>query len=204
MFKIVRFPKNLESFFDSLESQFHWDHLQYFRTLVLLVVIAWGRRNISSLYRHLDSRNQPHRSRFNNFLLVGRWDCGCALRQKAMELLARLAPEAGETVELVIDDSKKEKRGRRMDAVGWIHDPVTNRSIRGHQYVKATLRFRDHTIPLGIRLYVKKEDCDDLRVAFRKTTELAAELIRSFDPPILARFKITPFSSITVTWDVLL
>ena len=42
--------------------------------LVLLVAVSWGRRNISVLYRHLDSRNQPHRSRFNNFLSVGRWE----------------------------------------------------------------------------------------------------------------------------------
>lgn len=72
MFKIVRFPKKLESFFDSLKTQFHWNHFEYFRTLVLLITISWGRRNISALYRHLDSRNQPHRSRFNNFLNVGR------------------------------------------------------------------------------------------------------------------------------------
>ena len=36
MFKIVRFPKKLESFFDSLKNQFHWNHFEYFRTLVLL------------------------------------------------------------------------------------------------------------------------------------------------------------------------
>ncbi len=72
MFRIVRFPKNLESFFNSLQIHFHWDHFEYFRTLVLLVVIAWGGRNISALYRHLDGRHQPHRSRFNNFLNVGR------------------------------------------------------------------------------------------------------------------------------------
>ncbi len=55
MFKIVRFPKKLESFFDSLHDSFHWDHFSYFRTLVLLITIAWGRRNITSLYRHLDN-----------------------------------------------------------------------------------------------------------------------------------------------------
>jgi len=183
MFKIVRFPSKLNSFFRSLTNEFHWDHFEYFRTLVLLIGIGWGRRNVSSLHRHLDARRHPHRSRFNNFLLVGRWDCEEALRKKAMELLARLKPRPGETVELIIDDSKKEKRGKQMDAVGWIHDPVTNRSIRGHQYVKATLRFRGHTIPFGIRLYVKQKDCDDLGVAFRKTTQMAAELIRSFQRP---------------------
>jgi len=183
MFKIVRFPSKLNTFFRSLTNEFHWDHFGYFRTLVLLIGISWARRNISSLYRHLDERNQPHRSRFNNFLLIGRWDCEGALRKKAMELLASLKPCRGETVELIIDDSKKEKRGKRMDAVGWIHDPVTNRPIRGHQYVKATLRFGGRTIPFGIRLYVKETDCADLEVDFKKTTQLAGELIRSFNPP---------------------
>jgi hypothetical protein len=183
MFKIVRFPKKLESFFQPLENQFHWDHFEYFRTLVLLFVFAWGRRNISSLYRHLDSRNQPHRSRFNNFLNVGRWEPKVALQLKAHELLALLNPQKGEVIELILDDSKKQKRGKTMDAVGWIHDPVTNRTVKGHQYVTAVLRFHGHVIPWGIRLYIKKEDAARLGQPFKKTTELAADLIRAFDPP---------------------
>jgi len=163
MFKIVRFPKKLESFFEPLKNQFHWDHFEYFRTLVLLITISWGRRNISALYRHLDSRGQPHR--------------------KAFELLRNLSPCEGEVVELILDDSKKQKRGKLMEAVSWIRDPLSGRSIKGHQYVTATIRFRGYTIPFGIRLYVKKEDCPSLKRKFKKTTQLAAELIKEFEPP---------------------
>ena len=67
MFKIVRFPLKLKSFFDPLQNQFHYNHFQYFQMFVLLIAFCWGRRNITTLYRHLDRRNQPHRSRFNNF-----------------------------------------------------------------------------------------------------------------------------------------
>jgi hypothetical protein len=183
MFKIVRFPWKLESFFGSLETEFHWDHFEYFRTLVVLVAFAWGRRNICGLYRHVDDRHYAHRSRFNNFLNLDRWDAEGALAKTAYDLLGALRPRPGEVVELVIDDSKKGKRGKAMDAVGWIHDPVTGRKILGHQYVQAVIRFRALTLPFGIRLYVKKEDCRDLGVKFQKTTELAAELIRTFDPP---------------------
>ena len=183
MFKIVRFPKKLESFFDSMPNEFHWDHFQYFRMLVLLIAVSWGRRNISVLYRHLDSRHQPHRSRFNNFLSVGRWEPALVLQMKASELLDALKPRKGETIEFILDDSKKQKRGKTMEAVSWIHDPLSGRSIRGHQYVTATLRFRGHTIPFGIRLYIKKEDCRSLNRKFKKTTEMAAELIGEFKPP---------------------
>ena len=183
MFKIVRFPIKLKSFFVSLENQFHYNHFQYFQMLVVLIAFSWGRRNIAALYRHLDSRSQPHRSRFNNFLSVDRCDYAAVLRLKTGELLALLAPAKGETVELIIDDSKKQKRGKHMEAVGWIKDPLSGQTIRGHQFVTATVCFRGHTIPFGIRLYIKQEDCRTLGRPFKKTTELAAELIGEFEVP---------------------
>jgi hypothetical protein len=183
MFKIVRFPSKLKSFFDPLQNQFHFNHFQYFQMLVLLIAFSWGRRNITTLYRHLDSRNQPHRSRFNNFLSVGRCNYAHVLQIKAYDLLNLLKPDKGETIEFILDDSKKQKRGKHMEAVGWIRDPLTGKSIRGHQFVTATIRFRGYTIPFGIRLYIKKEDSRSLGCTFKKTTQLAAELIGEFEPP---------------------
>ena len=190
MFKIVRFPSKLQSFFRSLTTEFHWNHFEYFRWLVLLVACSWGRRNIASLYRQLDSRQHPHRTRFNNFLLLDRWDPEKALRDKALELLRALKPQPGDVVHFILDDSKKQKRGKHMDAVGWIHDPATGRNIRGHLYVKATLLFRGRRIPWGIRLYVKKEQAAGLKVAFQKTTQLAAALIRSFQAPAGVKVRV--------------
>lgn len=217
MFRIVRFPSRLEPFFDSLREKFLWDHFEYFRTLVLLMGLTWGRHNISALCRQLDGRGFSHRSRFNNFVLLERWEPEEALKQKAKELLERLNPQPGDTVKLIIDDSKKEKRGGRskkdkdsrasrrrkrgkakkgqrsknkktktdktMEAVGWIHDPVSGKNIRGHQYLTAVIEFRGVVIPFGIRLYVKKDLCRDIGVKFKKTTQLAADLIDSFEPP---------------------
>lgn len=190
MFKIARFPTELESFFQPLRDTFKYEHFEYFRWLVLLVAFAWDRRNIASLCRHLDTRQHAHRTRFNNFLLVGRWDPEAALRKKAHELLSMLKPRRGEVIDLVIDDSKKGKRGKAMDGVGWIHDPVSGQRIRGHLYVKATLRFRGHTIPWGVRLYAKKQLCPDLGITFRKTTHLAADLITLFSPPPGVRVRV--------------
>jgi hypothetical protein len=184
MFKLVRFPSQLEGYFSSLTSRFHWEHHRYFSELVVLVAMAWGRRNISNLYRHLDERGRPHRSRFNNFALVQRWDPEQALEQKAYELLASLKPRPGERAYIILDDSKKHKRGKKMQGVDWLFDPTTGRKVRGHQYVMAVVEFRGHLIPFGVRLYVKKERCNALGVPFRKTTELAADLIARFAPPI--------------------
>jgi len=183
MFKIVHIPLKLKSFFNSLENQFHFNHFEYFQILVLLIAFSWARRNITALYRHLDSSHRPHRSRFNNFLNVGRWNPPIVLQMKASELLANLNPQKGDVVELILDDSKNKKCGKLMEAVNWIRDPLSGRSIRGHQYVTATIRFRGYTIPLGIRLYIKKEDCTSVDRKFKKTTQLAAELVKEFQPP---------------------
>jgi hypothetical protein len=183
VFKIVRFPSKLNNFFSSLENQFLYKHFEYFKILVLLIAITWERRNIQALYRYVDSTSFTHRTRFNNFLHVGRWNPEKALAMKAYELLKMLNPKKRESVYLIIDDSKKGKRGKKMEAVGWLHDHVSGGSLWGHQYIKAMIFVRGHTIPFGVRLYVKKEDSHRLQVPFKKVTQLAAELIRSFQPP---------------------
>jgi Transposase DDE domain len=181
MFRIVRVPAALDKFFCTLRPCFHWDHFAYFRLLALVMAFAWGRRNIANLYRYLDG---PHpRRRFNNFFLVQRWDPEAALRQKARELLRALHPTPGETLDLVIDDAKKATRGKAMDAVAKMKDPTIDAYIRGHQYVCGVLVFRQHVIPYGICLYVNKAHCTALGLPFRKTTEMAAHLIREFQAP---------------------
>jgi SRSO17 transposase len=181
MFRIIRVPPSLDKFFRPLKRHFHWDHFTYFRLLVLTIAVMWGRRNVANLYRYVDAAH--HRTRCNNCFLVERWDPAAALRQKAQDLLRVLRPGKGETISVIIDDSKKAKRGKVMDAIAKMKDPTIDAYIRGHQYVCAILAYRDHVIPFGIRLYVKKAQCPTVGVPFRKTTELAAQLIREFTPP---------------------
>jgi SRSO17 transposase len=181
MFRLIRVPALLDKFFDPLRSHFHGNHGMYFRLLVVAMAFMWGRRHVANLYRYLDAVH--HRTRFNNFFLVERWDPEVALRQKAQELLRALRPGKGETIYLIIDDSKKAKRGKAMDAIAKMKDPTTEAYIRGHQYVCAILVYRDHVMPLGIRLYVKKAQCTTVGGPFHKTTELAAQLIRECEPP---------------------
>jgi hypothetical protein len=112
-------------------------------------------------------------------------------------LALRLTP--GDTVYLVIDDSKKAKRGTYMAAVAKMKDPTTEAYIRGHQYVCAILVCHDVVIPWGIRLYVKPEHARALRLAFRKTTEVAAQLILEFTPPGRSRSRCCLMPTICAT-----
>ena len=142
----------------------------------------WGRRNVANVYRDLEAPS--HRTRLHNFFLVARWDPEAALRQKDQELLRALHPQPGETIYLLLDDSKQAKRGPCMDAVAKLKDPVTDTpTFGGHQYVCAILGCRGQVIPWGIRLYVKPQQAKALGLPFRKSTELAAQLIRELKAP---------------------
>jgi SRSO17 transposase len=181
MFRLIRVPASLDKFFQPLKGHFHWDHFAYFRRLVLTFAFMWGRRNVANVYRYLEAVH--HRTRFNNFFLVERWDPEAALRQQAQAWLRVLHPGKRETIDLIIDDSKTAKRGQTMDAIAKMKDPTTDAYIWGHQYVCGTLLFRQHVIPWGVRLYVKQEACATVGVPFQKTTQLAAPLIREFNAP---------------------
>jgi SRSO17 transposase len=181
MFRIIRVPPVLDKFFRPLGRHFHWNHFTYFRLLVVAMACMWGRRNVTNMCRYLELPS--HRTRVNNFFMVERWDPEAVLRQKAQELLQVLHPQPGETIYLVIDDSKNAKRGQSMDAVAKLKDPVADTYIYGHQYVCAILVCCNQVIPWGIRLYAKPQHAKALGRPFRKTTELAAHLIREFKAP---------------------
>jgi len=183
MFKIVRFPSRVENFFCSLKTEFLFEHFEYFRMLVLLIASSWEDRNISSLCRYLDESRFPHRTRYNNFMNKARWEPEKLLANKAYELLKSLKLKKGELIYLILDDSKKNKRGKEMDALGWVHDPLSGKSIWGHQYIKAAIYVHGVTIPFAIRLYIKDKDSLKLSIPFRKVTELAADIIKSFTAP---------------------
>jgi hypothetical protein len=154
MFRLRRVPPTLDQLFQPLKGHFHWGHFASFRLLVRTIAFLWGRRKVANLYRYLDA--EPHRTRFHHFFLVERWDPEAALRQQAQALLRALRPRQGETISVVLDDSKNATRGRTMDAVATMKDSTTDASIRGHQSVCAILVCRHHVIPCGLRLYVKQ------------------------------------------------
>lgn len=181
MFRIVRTPSLVQEFFRSLTSEFHWNQADYFRDEVAAMACAEGRHTVTGLVRHLDATH--HRSRYNNFLHVARWDPETLLQAAALRLLEGVKPPRDKTIYLILDETVIPKRGQKMEAVGWLHDAAGHCKVHGHQIVFAVLRVGELTIPWGLRPYVKKQDARKLGWPFRKTTELAAELIRTLKVP---------------------
>ena len=181
MLKVVRVPRRLQNFFRPLRRYFTKPQWRHFQAVVLAAVITFNRRNVSGLSRTIVEGS--HRTKLNGFLISSPWDCEEVLQAKAYQLLETLNLKPGETIYLIIDDSRNQKRGKKMAAVGKFKDPLTGHYIIGHNYVAGSLCCRGVTIPFAVKLYAKKEYCQNAKKEFKKTTELAAEIVRSFQPP---------------------
>jgi hypothetical protein len=112
-----------------------------------------------------------------------RWAPAAALRQTALELLRALHPRSRATLDRIIDDSTQAKRGKSKDAVAKRQAPTIDAYSRGHQYVCGILGFCDDGLPCALRRDVQQAHCAVLELPFRKTAELAAQLIRECTPP---------------------
>src|SRR6185437_4491377 len=92
-------------------------------------------------------------------------------------------PRAGEILNLILDDTRVAKRGRKMPAVKKLWDHVGKQYIRGHIVVTAVIVFRGVTLPWRFTLWLPEEYCRQHKIKFRRQTDIAAELIRAFVPP---------------------
>jgi SRSO17 transposase len=124
-----------------------------------------------------------HRTSLARFLNKAKWDAPTLLTTLVIRILRRLKPRHGETIDLILDDTRFAKRARKMPALQkiWIHSE--QRFARGHTVVCAALGFRGLTLPWRFVLWLPAAYCKTQQRTYRKTTAIAAELIRQFEPP---------------------
>jgi len=121
-----------------------------------------------------------HRTRLGGFLRDADWDAPGVLREQVLATLRWMRPRRGETIELLIDDTRVAKRGQRMAALQKIWDHTHQRFTRGHIWVVAAIRFRGVVLPWRIELWHPRRYAGR---HYRKTTDIAAEIIAAFDTP---------------------
>lgn len=124
-----------------------------------------------------------HRTSLARFLNKSSWDAPAVLKAAALRALRRLRPKAGETLYLILDDTRIGKRARKMPGVQKIWDHAAQRFVRGHMVVTAVVVFRGVALPWRFQLWLPKDYCRRNRLKYAKTTEIAASIVRTFTPP---------------------
>lgn len=186
MFLIDSIPAKLQGFFKPMKDHFYKAAYEHFWAFVLALSVSSRPRKIIHISQGRHRRK--HRTGVSDFLRKSPWNEAEVLDTAAWQTLALMNPRAGETIYLVIDETKQAKRGKLMAAVGKLFDHVAKLFTRGHTALVACVVFRGVTLPLKIQLYAKKEFCqtDQAKkegIKFATLTDMAARIIESFDVP---------------------
>lgn len=146
----------------------------------IVLVIAVGRCGVKLSHLAAAILGGRHRTRLGGFLRDADWDAPGLLRQQALAILRWMRPRRGEALDLILDDTRVAKRGRRMAALQTIWDHAHQRFVQGHIWVVAALRFRGVVLPWRIELWKPRSMAPR---AYRKTTDIAAEIVATLDLP---------------------
>ncbi|MHC4180980.1 MAG: transposase [Planctomycetota bacterium] len=175
---IDRRPRFLQAFFQVMRPAVSPAQFRHLWTIVLAVACSTRRAKLVHLAATI--LHGRHRTTLGAFLRRAGWDEAELLAAQVSWLLGRMRPQKGETIELLLDDTRIAKRAVVMPALATIWDHTNQRFVRGHIAVLAAIRFRGVVFPWRVELQRPKADAGR---RYRKATEIAAELIRAFSPP---------------------
>lgn len=198
MFLIGSLTPLLSPFFRTLEPLFEKRQFPHLWRLVIAIALSEGRKTVASLHGLL--LNGPYQQRLVDFLSVSPWESGPVLKKAALFVLRRLGWRPGQRVDFIFDGSKTHKCGKTMEGAHHYFDHVVNRTVFGHQFVVACLRYRGVVIPWAIRLYRTEAYCRTKwgrhwTQHFRTQNELAAEMIAELPGELTGEYVRALFDS---------
>lgn len=176
---ICRLPSFLQPFFSPARRSLSKPRFKHLWTLVVAVVI--NLRSAKLVHLSALTPGSGHRTRHGAFLSHSDWDAPALVEDAALDLLRRMRPQPGEVIELVLDDTRIAKRGRCMGYLSKIWDHKQQRFVHGHIVLMACICFRGVVLPWRLELWKPKGHSGP---RYRKLVAMAADLIRSFKPPV--------------------
>jgi SRSO17 transposase len=139
-----------------------------------LTLLAWLLAPSPAKLLHRARTGGRHRTSLGRFLGCD-WPAQDLLQRQAQRLLRALRPRPGETLSLLIDDTRIAKRGRKMAHLSKIWDHKQQRFVRGHLVVCAAWLFRGVVLPWRFVLWRPRKTAG---AGYLKTTEIAAQMVR--------------------------
>jgi hypothetical protein len=159
-----------------------------FQTFLVLAagwVLNLGRHTVTATIRSANAVGWKHFSSFHRFFAAASWRPD-GVGVIVVRLVDRLVPK-DQAVLVAIDDTLGRHTGKKISAASMHRDPLLSTGKRlyfhwGHLWVVAGIHIRvfdkSWCLPVLFRLYRGKKRCAAEKRPYRKTPELAAELIR--------------------------
>jgi SRSO17 transposase len=178
------FPEVLQAMLSPLGGQLTLPQRKHLRWFLFGILMSL--RSSTLLHVARVAPRGGHRTSCGGFLRSD-WDGVSLLQARAIETLRWMKPRQGEAIYLIIDDTRIEKRGRKMHAVSKIYDHKSQRFIRGHMVVTGALVFRGVVLPWKFDLWIPKQQAS---VGYRKITQIAAQMINELSIPFELKVRV--------------
>ena len=179
-------PPFVQCFFRPMRAALRKPQFPHLWGMVLSVVVSLRAAKLVHLSAVVPGGG--HRTSKGAFLSRSDWDAPALVGRAAAGLLASMEPRPGEVAYLILDDTRIPKRGRRMGYVSKIWDHKQQRFVRGHVALTAALLFRGVVLPWRVELWKPKGLPGPPR--YRKLTDMAAAMVRAFDPPAGVKVRV--------------
>jgi len=180
--KITRFPFFGKRFFRRARKLLGSCEFQHLWRLVTAIAAMQGRRSLQRI--EALTGKQRTRQAIAYFLTQAEWEASDLLWQTALATLDQLGFRPNDPLYLILDDTQKRKRGKRMAAVSKIFLHAEKVYANGHTILGAALSYRGVVIPCAVRLWAAESRCaagleaaPGVPLTFRKLTHLAADLV---------------------------
>jgi hypothetical protein len=154
---------------------------RHFSTYITGLIAIEGKKNI----KNINNAFTEHRdqSSLNRFITEPSWSLR-RLEEKRLELAMKGLPvKPGSTGTLIIDDTITKKTGKHMEYTGYHYDHTEGKTVMGHNLVTCHYVNGDSEYPVGLRLYVKRDTCEEEVLTFRTKIQLAVDQIKEFRAP---------------------
>jgi SRSO17 transposase len=182
---ISHLPSFAQRFFRPFEPELSKPQFAHLWSLVLGIVI--NLRAAKLLHLSALAPASGHRTRCGAFLSHSDWDAPALLHEAATDLLASMKPQPGETVYLILDDTRLPKRGSKMGWVSKIYDHKEHKFVKGHIVLTAAIAFGGVVMPFRIELWKPKGHPGP---RYRKLTNMAAAMIKALQVPAGVKVRV--------------
>lgn len=185
MITIHRFPPFGKRFFKRARKLIGNCHFSHLWRIVCALATLTGRKSLSKTTKLFGGRRT--RQAIAHFLTEAQWNAPELLLENAYSVLKQLGWTSGQPLSLLVDDTQKQKRAKKMDAVSKIFLHAEKVYAHGHTILGLAFVYRGVVVPCAVRLWASKAYCekskksnnDHEHVEFKTLTQLAADTIES-------------------------
>ena len=187
--KINHLPPSCKRFFRQARKIVGTCHRDHLWRVVILLASLHGHRSLKKFEHATGGRRT--RQAIAHFLSRAEWDAPELLREHALDTLRQLGWRNSEMLYLILDDTQKRKRGKRMDAVRKLFLHAEKIYAPGHTIAGCVLLYRGVVIPYAVKLWAPEDFCrqtarpeyPDAPVEVRNLPEIAADLVQGLALP---------------------